>query len=216
MHPIKPSSQPINELEQFVVDVPNRHHGMDQIIIVRDADTGLQVIGESEMNLPIHYYGSAAGAMCSYRAALTVRGHVLLRGAKVRPEDYLKSWRSVVPTTPSELVAKYGICLFANLALDLAAERQATWNNFRHDISNIDSLDAFLAAYPVDEQGRGTMRLDSRMAFADLRTFHSNQIRESSGNYLPTSKVLIVARQVIAVEKPKATVASAYQQAELI
>lgn len=216
MHPIKASSQPINELEQIVVDIPNRYHGMDQIIIVRDADTGLQVIGESELNLPIHRYGSAAAAMCSYRAALTVRGHVLLRGAKVRPEDYLKSWRSIVPTTPSELAARHGVCLFANLALDLAAEREKAWAGYREDISKLASLNEFLAVYPVDAQGNGTMRLDSRLAFADLTTFCANRARESGGNYEPKSRITIVAQQVTVVEKQTTVPAQAYQQAELI
>lgn len=219
MHPIKPC-KPINELEQIVVDVPNRYHGMDQIIIVREADTGLHVIGNGESHLPIHHYGTAGGAMCSYRAAMTVRGHVLLRGAQVRPEDYLKSWRSVVPVSLSELEGRYGIALFADLELDLTAERQTKWGGYSEGISKLTSLDQFLEAYPIDAQGFVSIQLDNLLSFSDLKTFHANRARESGGNYEPKSRITFVAQQTIAVATTSTPVANAntqsYQQAELI
>lgn len=219
MHPIK-SSKIINELEQIVVDVPNRHYGMDQIIIVREADTGLHVIGNGESNLPIHHYGTAAAAMCSYRAALTVRGHVLLRGTRVRPEDYLKSWRAVAPVSLLELEARYGIALFADIELDLVAERQAKWSGYSEGISKLKSFDQFLDAYPIDGQGFASIQLDNLLSLSDLNTFHANRARESGGNYEPKSRITFVAQQITAVAKTTTPVANAntqsYQQAELI
>lgn len=215
MHPVKPS-EPINELEQYVVHVPNRYNGLDHIAIVRDAETGLHVIGNSENNLPIHHYSSAATTMCSYRAKLTVRGHVLLRGAKVRPEEYLKCWRSVIPCTPDSLLSRYGLALYANLELDLAAERESKWSGYSEGSSKIVSLDQFLSAYPVDEQGNGSIRLDSHLAFADLNTFHANRAREQGGNYDPKSRVFFTVKQVLATAKPEPKAVLAYQQAELI
>ncbi|MBK4736039.1 hypothetical protein [Noviherbaspirillum pedocola] len=210
------TTHPINEVARIVVVIPGSYHRHRHMVIVRDAGAGLCVIGQEPTSYPFNSGECAVGTMCSYRAALTVRGRLLLNGERVTPEYYLRTWRAVVPTSPEDLRQRHGVEAFARIAVNLAAERAKSWRHTEEG-SRVHNLDSFFATYPLDDAGIVTVPLDTVKAFADLETWRSNCARETGGNYLALSPVTFLASDVdTAGEARGASCTYAYQQAELI
>lgn len=210
------NTTPINEIARIVVVIPGSYHRTRHMVIVRDADSGLSVIGQEPTSYPFNYGDCAVGTMCCYRAALTVRGRLLLNGERVTPEYYLRTWRAVVPTSPENLRQRHGVAAFARIAVDHAAERVKSWR-YTEEGSCAHNFDSFFSIYPPDDAGTVTVPLDTARAFADLATWRSNCAREHGGNYLALSPVTFFANDIAKAGEPHgASCTYAYQQAELI
>lgn len=210
MHP--ETATPINELDQIVVQITDSYYQrLSHVAIVRDAGIGLSVIGAETPYLPVNG-GSVTATMCSARAAMTVRGKVLLRGKKVRPEDYLAHWRAVEPCTAETLFARHGITLGAHIQFVMDAEKPDRWY-YQISKDAADCFEEFIKRYPPDHNHHAFITLNTETALHDVMAFSSNRAREAHGNYLPLSRISIVAYEDDATFDDNAFFMSAKQPA---
>lgn len=135
-------ASPVNEIGQIVVELPQYTYRKSNFILVKDEGTDYQIFSHTDER---DMFGctSVIAKMCGSRAKFTVRGGLLLHGTKVKPQQYLRHWRSIEPIDIGEMKTRHGMALYVKVCLMVEAERAAKW--CYHVDPHHDGLKSFAA-----------------------------------------------------------------------
>lgn len=183
------ANKPVNEIGQLVVELHQYGYQPSNFILIKD-EGGDYTFLDQERAGNSFWQDDVIATICSARAPHTVRGGLLLHGKKVKPQAYLRHWRTVTPIPISGL-KNHGLAIHAKLSLNLHAERAGKFTYcVRDQDMTLKTFDEFEGRYgsrlvPNEATGKheAEFDLEDEATSLDLQHFMMNRAYKSGDGY---------------------------------